>query len=172
MRRTAPTLDPPRGAVKRRARSDGTTARGSGGEPVPLDITQALAYASIMSTPLRNSAAVLGSRGGRAGVGATKRRGDSDFYRRLVALRKDRTAAGTGMRHRHLAHHDYTLAAIDDIISNGRRPAWERLRLALLQEPGIRDKILRICDARVQEPSAQRHHFWRQYAQETRPAAP
>jgi hypothetical protein len=124
-----------------------------------------------MSGFIRTSAAALGSRGGRAGVGASKRRGDSDFYRRMVALRKDRQAMSTGMRHRHLSHQDFTLAAIDDIISNGRRAAWERLRLALLKEPGIREKILKVCDAQVHEPSAQRHHFWRQYAQDPAPSA-
>jgi hypothetical protein len=69
------------------------------------------------------------------------------------------------MRHRHLNHQDYTLAAIDDIISNGQRATWERLRLALLQEADVGDKILRVCNARIHEPSAQRHHFWRQYVQ-------
>jgi hypothetical protein len=72
------------------------------------------------------------------------------------------------MPHRHLNNQDYTLAAIDDIISNGQRAAWERLRLALLQQADIREKILRVCNAQVHEPSAQRHHFWRQYAQATR----
>jgi hypothetical protein len=43
------------------------------------------------------------------------------------------------MRHRHLNHQDYSLAAIDDVISNGCRAAWERLRLALLQDPDIRE---------------------------------
>jgi hypothetical protein len=118
-----------------------------------------------MAKSIRASAAALGSRGGRAGVGVSKRRGDSEFYRRLVARRKDRQAASTGMRHRHLNHQDYTLAAIDDIISNGQRTAWERLRLALLQEADIREKILRVCNARIHEPSAQRHHFWRHYVQ-------
>src|SRR4030042_2331822 len=120
-----------------------------------------------MSRSLRPSAAVLGSRGGRAGVGASKRRGDSAFYRRLVALRKDRQVANTGMVHRHLNHQDFTLAAIADIISNGQWDSWERLRLALRSRAGIRDKILRICNARVHDPSAQRHHFWRNYAQVT-----
>jgi hypothetical protein len=123
-----------------------------------------------MGRSIRASAAELGSRGGRAGVGAAKRRGDSEFYRRLVARRRDRkaaaAAAGTGMRHRQ----DYTLAAIDDVISNGQRAEWERLRLAVLREAGIREKILRVCDARIHEPSAQRHHFWRHYVQVTRAA--
>ena len=69
------------------------------------------------------------------------------------------------MRHRHLDHQDYTLAAIDDVISNGRRADWERLRLALLQDASIREKILRVCNARIHEPTAQRHHFWWHYAQ-------
>jgi hypothetical protein len=125
-----------------------------------------------MGRDISASAAALGRRGGRAGIGAAKRRGDSDFYRRLVALRKDRKAASTGMRHRHLTHQDFTLAAIDDIISNGQRAAWEGLRLALLRDEGIRDKILRVCNAKVHEPSSQRHHFWRYYAQEISTAAP
>ena len=133
----------------------------------PVDATQALAYVRSMSGSLRNSASALGSRGGRAGAGASKRRGDSDFYRRLVALRMDRKAAKTGMEHRHLDHQDFTLAAIDDIISNGQWDSWKRLRLALRRDAGIRDKILRICNARVHDPSAQRHHFWRNYAQDT-----
>jgi hypothetical protein len=131
-------------------------------------MTQALAYDQYMAKSLRASAAKLGSKGGRAGIGAAKRRGDSEFYRRLVSQRKDRQA--TGMPHRHLNHQDYTLAAIDDIISNGQRAAWERLRLALLQQADIREKVLRVCNARVHEPLAQRHHFWRQYAQATRAA--
>ncbi len=124
-----------------------------------------------MNASARASAALLGARGGRAGTGAAKRRGDAVFYRRLVALRKDRQALNTGMRHRHLNHQDFTLAAIDDIISNGQRAAWERLRLALRQQPGVRDKILKICNVQVNGPSAQRHHFWRHYAQNT-PASP
>ena len=120
-----------------------------------------------MSRPLRASAAVLGSRGGRAGVGESKRRGDSDYYRRLVALRKDRQVANTGMVHRHLNHQDFTLAAIDDVISNGQWDSWERLRLALRSRASIREKVLRICSAREYDPSAQRHHFWRNYAQVT-----
>ena len=136
-----------------------------------LDITQALAYARAMGKNISTSAAALGSRGGRAGVGASKRRGDSDFYRRLVAMRRDRKVASIGMRHRHLTHQEFTLAAIDDIISIGQRAAWERLRIALLQDAGIRDKILRVCNARANETSAQRHQFWSCYAQETRRAA-
>ncbi len=70
------------------------------------------------------------------------------------------------MRHRHLNHGGFTLASIDDIVSNGRWDAWVRLRRALYVQPGIREKILKVCDARVHEPSAQRHRFWKQYAQD------
>jgi hypothetical protein len=121
-----------------------------------------------MRRSIRASAAALGSRGGRAGVGASKRRGDSEFYRQLVARRGDRNSTGTGMRHRHLNHQEYTLAAIDDVISNGRRASWERLRVAVIREPGVRGKVLRVCRGRIQEPSAQRHHFWWHYAQGAR----
>ena len=62
---------------------------------------------------------------------------------------------------------DFTLAAIDDIIGNGQRIAWEGLRLALHEQPGIRDKILRVCNAQLDDPSAQRHHFWRNYVKNT-----
>ncbi len=72
------------------------------------------------------------------------------------------------MRHRHLNHQEYTLAAIDDIISNGNWQAWRRLRSALRRVAGIRDKIIRVCEAQVHDPSAQRHRFWRDYAQEGR----
>jgi len=38
------------------------------------------------------AAAALGRKGGKAGTGASKRRGDSAYYRALVAARKDRAA--------------------------------------------------------------------------------
>lgn len=121
-----------------------------------------------MAKSIRASAAALGSKGGRAGVGAAKRRGDSEFYRRLVARRKDRK--GTGMKHRHLNHQDYTPAAVDDLIGNGQRSDWERLRLALLEDESLGEKILRVCNARLRDPSAQRYHFWRHYVQAARAA--
>jgi len=123
-----------------------------------------------MDRSLRNSAAALGSRGGRGGVGASKRRGDSDYYRRLVSLRRDRQADTTGMRHRHLDHQGYTLAAVDDVIANGDWGAWKRLRSALRRAPGLRNKVLRVCEPHAHDPSAQRHRFWRHYAQEDRTA--
>jgi hypothetical protein len=69
------------------------------------------------------------------------------------------------MAHRHLNHQDFTLAAVDDIIENGRWDSWVRLRRALRGQAGIREKVLKVCNARANDPFAQRHHFWRSYAQ-------
>lgn len=121
-----------------------------------------------MGKPLSKSAATLGERGGRAGTGASKRRGDSAYYRELSARRRDRSsrAPGSGMRHRHLVHDSFTLAAIDDIIGNGAWDSWVRLRLAMARDAGIRGKILRVCGARALDPAEQRYRFWKLYAQE------
>jgi hypothetical protein len=69
------------------------------------------------------------------------------------------------MRHRHLTHEQYTLAAIDDVIERGNRRDWAELRQAALHERGIFEKVLRVCEARVSDPYAQRYHFWKLYAQ-------
>ncbi len=74
------------------------------------------------------------------------------------------------MRHRHLNHQDYTLAAIDDLIGRGSMKSWEALREAM-QQPEIREKILRVCAAHESDPAAQRHHFWKRYAQARKTAA-
>jgi hypothetical protein len=70
------------------------------------------------------------------------------------------------MLHRHLNHEHYTLAAIDDVISRGKRQDWEALRRAVLTDRSLLDKIQRICAARVADPYAQRYHFWMHYAKE------
>lgn len=111
-----------------------------------------------MKTARKNPAAVaLGKRGGSAGRGEAKRRGDAAYYRQLVARRRDRLKSG--MRHRHLAHDDFTLAAIDDIISRGRLPEWSALKRAVIADCAIRAKVRRICHARG--AVAQRFEFWR-----------
>jgi hypothetical protein len=69
------------------------------------------------------------------------------------------------MRHRHLTHQAYTLAAIDDIIARGKRQDWAGLRTALLADPLIREKVLRVCAAHIADPYAQRYHFWKHYAE-------
>ena len=70
------------------------------------------------------------------------------------------------MVHRHLNHQELTLAAIDDVISRGNRKDWAGLREAVLADPAILRKVLRVCRAQVADPRAQRYHFWLHYAEE------
>ncbi len=72
-----------------------------------------------------------------------------------------------GMIHRHLTHQQFTLAAIDDIIGRGKRKDWAELRQAALADPVLMEKILRVCQAHVTDPYAQRYHFWKHYAERT-----
>lgn len=69
------------------------------------------------------------------------------------------------MLHRHLNHQRYTLAAIDDVIARGERKDWADLRRAALQDPDVMTKVLRVCNAHVSDPYAQRYHFWKHYAE-------
>ncbi|MBN1935731.1 MAG: hypothetical protein JW934_13770 [Anaerolineae bacterium] len=69
------------------------------------------------------------------------------------------------MLHRHLTHQQFTLAAIDDVIACGKRQDWIELRRAVLQDRVVLEKILRVCQAHIADPYAQRYHFWRQYAE-------
>ncbi len=70
------------------------------------------------------------------------------------------------MRHRHLNHKEYTLAAVDDIIARGRREDWAELRSIALEDRALMEKILRIALVHAQDPYAQRYQFWRQYAEQ------
>lgn len=70
------------------------------------------------------------------------------------------------MLHRHLNHQDFTLAAIDDVISRGRWQDWATLRRAALQDLSLLEKVQRICRPYLGDPYAQRYHFWMHYAQE------
>ncbi len=69
------------------------------------------------------------------------------------------------MLHRHLNHENYTLAALDDVIDRGKREDWAQLRSAALQDRALMEKVLRIASAHANDPYAQRHHFWRLYAE-------
>lgn len=69
------------------------------------------------------------------------------------------------MLHRHLNHQRFTLAAIDDVISRGRWQDWADLRLALLADGTLFDKVERICRANLADPTAQRYHFWMHYVE-------
>ncbi len=69
------------------------------------------------------------------------------------------------MLHRHLNHQTYTLAAIDDVIARGKRCDWAELRREALRDRLVIEKVLRVCEAHVSDPYAQRYHFWKQYAE-------
>jgi hypothetical protein len=70
------------------------------------------------------------------------------------------------MIHRHLNHQELSLAAVDDVISRGGRKDWEDLRLAVLANPELLEKIQQVCRAQIADPRAQRYHFWKHYAEE------
>ena len=67
------------------------------------------------------------------------------------------------MRHRHLDHECYSLAAIDDVIARGRWTDWADLRRAIRADPSLADRVERVCRACAQSTAAQRHHFWMHY---------
>ncbi len=72
------------------------------------------------------------------------------------------------MLHRHLNHQRFTLAAIDDIISRGRRQDWAELREALLQNSRLLDAVEKVCRPYASDPYAQRYQFWIHYVEEKR----
>ncbi len=58
---------------------------------------------------------------------------------------------------------------IDDIIERGGRSDWAELRRAAERDPGIVEGIRRVCQARTEDPTAQRHHLWSHYVRARRP---
>jgi hypothetical protein len=70
------------------------------------------------------------------------------------------------MIHRHIDPQGLSLAVIDDVISRGKRKDWEELRSAVLASPALLEKIRLVCRSRVEDPRAQRYHFWMHYAEE------
>lgn len=91
------------------------------------------------------------------------------WYNRIASshqvARVDKTRERLAVFHRHLAHQQFTLAAIDDIIARGKRQDWAELRRAALDDRAIMEKVLRVCQAHVADPYAQRYHFWKHYAE-------
>lgn len=67
------------------------------------------------------------------------------------------------MEHRHLNHQRFSLAAIDDVISRGRRQDWAALRQGMLDDTALMKKIRQVCQAKIVDPYAQRYHFWMNY---------
>ncbi len=70
------------------------------------------------------------------------------------------------MHHRHLTHQEFTLAAIDDVIARGKRRDWAELRQVALADQRVLEKIMRVCQAYVADPYAQRYRFWKYYAEQ------
>ena len=69
------------------------------------------------------------------------------------------------MLHRHIIETDCpSLAAIDDTIDRGNRVDWIRLKKTADADDSVRQKILRVCAAKVADPYAQRYHLWNYYA--------
>ena len=87
-----------------------------------------------------------------------------------MILSKSAAAVCFAMRHRHLNHQRFTLAAIDDVISRGRWGDWAELRRAILADTALLDKVERVCRPHVADPYAQRHHFWLNYVEGRRAA--
>lgn len=73
------------------------------------------------------------------------------------------------MKHRHLNHENFTLAAIDDIISRGNRYDWRDLLYEMSQNHEvIIPKILKVCEPKIVDPYAQRYILWYTYAKAKR----
>jgi len=52
------------------------------------------------------------------------------------------------MKHRHLTHEGFTLAAIEDILARGRMPDWAPLITAIRDDPfgEVAQKTHRLCE--------------------------
>jgi hypothetical protein len=52
------------------------------------------------------------------------------------------------MKHRHLMHEGFTLAAIEDILARGRMPDWEPLVTAIQADPygEVAEKTRALCE--------------------------
>jgi hypothetical protein len=70
------------------------------------------------------------------------------------------------MKHRHLNHSEFTLSAIDDIISRGKMTDWLELREFVNSHFSLaQEKIIKICKVYLHDKYAQRYHFWNNYVQ-------
>lgn len=72
------------------------------------------------------------------------------------------------MKHRHLNHEEYTLAAIDSVISRGKWKDWVDMRSAMWEDPSLFDDVERVCNNYIHDPYEQRYHFWKNYVQKYR----
>lgn len=63
------------------------------------------------------------------------------------------------MKHRHIDTQEYTLEAIDDIISRGKHQDWLELRDALRHDVQLAQDVKDICSHYAEEQSI-RYDFW------------
>lgn len=66
------------------------------------------------------------------------------------------------MEHRHIDTQEYTLTAIDDIISRGRHHDWLELRDAVRADESVALAVKKVCDHYAAERSV-RYDFWPVY---------
>ena len=66
------------------------------------------------------------------------------------------------MRPRHLDTQEFSLAAIDDIISRGQHQDWLELRDAIRTNPEVAEKVKRICE-HYEDQDSLRYDFWPVY---------
>lgn len=66
------------------------------------------------------------------------------------------------MKHRHLDTQEYTVAAIDDIISRGQRKDWLELRNAVKSDEQVAMHVKAVCDHYAPDESV-RYDFWPVY---------
>ena len=68
------------------------------------------------------------------------------------------------MKHRHLNHSRYTLAAIDSLITRGEKADWMELMEAAKNDAALLGKIQRVCLANAgADFDADLYEFWRQW---------
>jgi len=72
------------------------------------------------------------------------------------------------MHHRHLNHQNFTLAAIDDIITHGKWQDRADLRQDLLKDSTLLNKVEKVCRPQLNNLYAQRHYFWMHYVEKCR----
>lgn len=66
------------------------------------------------------------------------------------------------MKHRHIDTQEFTLAAIDDIITRGGHQDWLELRDAINLSPEIAAKVKKICEHFI-DLNDQNYNFWLGY---------
>lgn len=76
------------------------------------------------------------------------------------------------MKHRHLGHEGFTLAAIDDFIDRGTDEDWAELREVALRDRTVLEKVLHVCTERLtrgrDDPeffSREQYEHWKDWAE-------